>query len=300
MAKCDRSRRAVPRPFLKWVGGKRQLLPELEALLPRRFDHYFEPFVGGAALFFHLQPDNATLSDANAELVDCYTAVRDGVDALVRELRRHVYDQDYYYAMRAWDSAGAPLHQRAGRTIYLNRTGFNGLYRVNRSGKFNVPFGRYTNPVICDEENLQGCSRVLQGVALVHEDFEAAADRARAGDFVYFDPPYVPLTPTASFTSYVADGFGLADQERLAALFRRLSERGVQVMLSNSDTPLVRELYAGFHLEEVQARRNVNAKASKRGAVGELVVCSDYPRRGAAARGVVRAMRPISRVQARP
>ncbi|MCB9746193.1 MAG: DNA adenine methylase [Alphaproteobacteria bacterium] len=268
-----------PRPFLKWVGGKRQLLDELDALLPASYNRYYEPFIGGGALFFAERPRMALLSDANGELIDTYRAVRDCPEEVIAELEQHVYDKDYYYEMRAWDASRAPLWQRAARMIFLNRTGFNGLYRVNRAGQFNVPFGRYSNPTICDAENLRACSLALRGVELAHQGFEAALSLAEPGDFVYFDPPYVPLTPTSSFTSYVPGGFGLAEQEQLAEVFATLAARGVSVMLSNSDTELVRELYRGFHLEEVRARRSVNAQGGGRGKVGELVVCSDYLRR---------------------
>lgn len=270
---------STPKPFLKWVGGKRQLLPQLQGLLPRSFKRYVEPFVGGGAMFFHLKPEQTLLADANRELVDCYTAIRDCVDDVVEELQEHRYDKDHYYEVRARDPWEMRLPERAGRTIFLNRSGFNGLYRVNRAGRFNVPFGRYTNPLICDEVNLRGCSELLSTVQIEHSDFEQVASQAEEGDFVYFDPPYVPASPTASFTSYTPGGFGLQEQERLAELFSELASRGVQVMLSNSDTPLVRELYSGHRIESVSARRNINSKASKRGKVGEVVVMSDYETR---------------------
>lgn len=271
---------SAPRPFLKWVGGKRQLIPELESLLPTHFGRYHEPFIGGGALFFHTRPTQATISDANEELADCYRAVRDCPEELIRELRRHTYEKDYYYAMRAWDTSAEPLYRRAGRTIYLNRTGFNGLYRVNRAGQFNVPFGRYDNPLICDEHNLRTCSSLLRGVEIGHRDFSAVLSAAKAGDFVYFDPPYVPVSPTASFTAYVSGGFGAEEHARLAEVFRELAGRGVNVMLSNSDTPLVRQLFRDFHLHEVRARRAINSNAGRRGDVGELIVRSDYIPRG--------------------
>ncbi|MCB9742801.1 MAG: DNA adenine methylase [Alphaproteobacteria bacterium] len=275
--KCAQS--TLARPFLKWVGGKRQLLDELDALMPASYNHYYEPFIGGGALFFSELPRQAMLSDANGELIDTYRAVRDCPEELILALEQHVYEKDYYYEIRAWDASRAAVYERAARMIYLNRAGFNGLYRVNRAGQFNVPFGRYTNPTICDAENLRACSRALRGVELAHQGFEAVLSLAQPGDFVYFDPPYVPLTPTSSFTSYVPGGFGLAEQEQLAEVFATLAAKGVSVMLSNSDTELVRELYKGFHLEEVRARRSVNSASDKRGKVGELVVCSDYLRR---------------------
>tara|TARA_Y100001968_G_scaffold303251_1_gene317282 strand:- start:1216 stop:1896 length:681 start_codon:yes stop_codon:yes gene_type:complete len=223
-------------------------------------------------MFFALRPPTTELWDINSELINCYRVIRDQVEELISALRLHRYEKDYYYALRSLDPATLGPVARAARTICLNRTGFNGLYRVNRSGNFNVPFGRYTNPTICDAPNLRLCQRALSQVRLETEDFEALDERAKAGDFVYFDPPYVPRSPTSAFTSYSAVGFKLHDQQRLAALFTRLSERGVKLMLSNSDVPLVHELYQEFRIDLIQASRNVNARADRRGAVSEVVV----------------------------
>lgn len=260
------------RPFLKWVGGKGRVLPQLIPLLPDRFEAYYEPFIGGGAMFFSLQPKNAALWDINEELITCYRVIRDQVEDLIAALRLHRYEKDYYYALRALDPATMAPVQRAARTICLNRTGFNGLYRVNRSGGFNVPFGRHSNPTICDASNLRLCSEALAGVQLENQDFIELADNAKRGDFVYFDPPYVPRSPTSAFTSYSAAGFKLVDQQRLAELFARLAKRGVKVMLSNSDVPLVHELYDGFSIDIVMASRNINSRADRRGAISEVVV----------------------------
>jgi DNA adenine methylase len=262
------------RPFLKWAGGKGQLLAQLRPLLPAvgTYGRYFEPFAGGAALFFALNPKRALLADVNAELIDCYKAARDDVDAVIEALGQYRYGADHYYRARELDPRTLPLAQRAARTIYLNRTGYNGLYRVNRSGKFNVPMGRYTNPTLCDAANLKACSKALAKVVLRLEDFEAVAARAKPGDFVYFDPPYVPVSDTADFTSYVPGGFGSNQQRRLAGVFAELGRRGVHAMLSNSDTPAVRELYAGFRIHRVLASRHINSRGSRRGKVGEVVV----------------------------
>ena len=262
------------RPFLKWVGGKGRILPQLAPLLPARFENYYEPFIGGGAMFFSLQPRGTHLWDINAELINCYQVIRDQVDDLIVALRLHRYEKDYYYALRARDPAEMSPVQRAARTICLNRTGFNGLYRVNRSGTFNVPFGRHNNPRICDAPNLRLCSRALAKVQLDCRDFLELSEQARPGDFVYFDPPYVPRSPTSAFTSYSAGGFKLPDQERLASLFAKLAHRGVHVMLSNSDVPLVHELYDGFTVNIVMAARNINSRADRRGAVREVVVRS--------------------------
>jgi DNA adenine methylase len=262
------------RPFLKWVGGKGQILDQLHPLLPEpgSYRRYFEPFAGGAALFFSLAPKRAVLADVNEELIDCYQATRDQVDDVIQALGQYRYGADDYYRTRGIDPRSLPLAERAARTIYLNRTGYNGLYRVNRSGKFNVPMGRYTNPMLCDAVNLRACSKALQGVSLRVEDFEVVAARARPGDFVYFDPPYVPVSDTASFTSYAAGGFGADQQRRLAGVFARLAERGVNAALSNSDTPAVRELYRGFRIDRVLASRHINSRGTRRGKVGEVVV----------------------------
>jgi DNA adenine methylase len=275
------ARDAGPRPFLKWAGGKSQLLDQLRPLLPKApIGRYFEPFVGSAALFFALRPARATLADVNLELVDCYRAVQKHVEAVIAALARHVYDEDVYYSVRSKDPSSLRPEARAARTIYLNKTGYNGLYRVNKSGRFNVPFGRYVNPGFSSAEsrdNLRACSRTLRGASIVNADFAEAVKGARAGDFVYFDPPYVPLSETSAFTHYAAGGFGAPEQERLARLFTELAGRGVLVMLSNSDTPEVRRLYARHCIDTVRAARHINSRATDRGKVSEVVVRSYGP-----------------------
>jgi DNA adenine methylase len=272
----------APKPFIKWVGGKRRLVPELLRQAPSRFGRYHEPFVGGGALFFGLAEEHAgrdrwaCISDTNLRLVRTYRAVRDDVEGLVARLRDYAeaHDKDQYYAVRALDVDAMEHDADVGAWfIYLNKTGFNGLYRVNRKGGFNVPMGRYKNPNICDDENLRACSRALQGVDIRHEGYEKAARRAVEGDFVYFDPPYVPASATANFTAYTRDGFGLAEQEKLRDVARDLKKRGVRVILSNSDTPPVRSLYQrGFAKRQVMMTRAVNSRASKRGSVPELLI----------------------------
>lgn len=259
-------------PFVKWVGGKRALLPQLEALFPARFDRYFEPFVGGGAVYFHLQPGTAYLSDYNADLVNAYRVVRDEVDALIAHLKTHLNDPEYYYELRAKRPETLAPVEAASRMIYLNRTCFNGLYRVNAKGGFNVPYGKHKNPQICNEETLRLASAALQGAVLNHDPYMAVLERAKAGDFLYFDPPYHPLTETANFTSYTPGSFNAQDQRDLAETFIALANRGCKVMLSNSDTPFIRELYGAFHIETVMAPRMVNRDASKRGPVSELVI----------------------------
>jgi len=260
------------RPFLKWAGGKNQLLPQLEPLLPKSFKRYHEVFVGGGAVFFSLAPASARLTDLNAELVDCYRAIRDDVEAVIKALGKHRYDQEHFYAVRDVDPGKLSLADRAARMIFLNKTAFNGLYRVNSQGRFNVPFGRHKNPLICDASNLRACSRVLASAELEVADFAAVAKHARRGDFVYFDPPYVPLSETSYFTAYSAGGFGWDAQQRLAEVFRALAATRVKAMLSNSDTPAVRQLYAGFRIEVVAATRRINSQVDGRGLVDEVVV----------------------------
>ena len=264
------------RPVLKWAGGKRQLLPELLARLPQSFNGYHEPFVGGGAVFFELVAQGriatAYLSDANPSLIDVYLGLRDGVDDVIAALRQHRYERDYYYQMRALRPADLSLPQRAARIIYLNKTCYNGLYRENRRGEFNVPFGRYKNPTICDEPNLRAAAAVLRGVDIARRPFDSVLDYAKEGDFVYFDPPYHPVSATANFTSYDRDGFGPDDQRRLRDVVAKLREHGVAAMVSNSDTPFIRELYDGFRIDQVQAARAVNSQANGRGKVAELII----------------------------
>lgn len=276
MSSCSRPHIDNAAPFLKWAGGKSRLLSKYEPHLPKREDmrRYYEPFIGSAALFFHLQPEEARLSDCNWKLVETYEVVRDRPDELIEALKPHKNEKDYYYNVRSQDPHDLTPVQRAARLIYMNKTCYNGLYRENQKGEFNVPFGRYKRPKICDEERLHAASCALQGVELMAVDFEEAIADAGEGDFVYFDPPYVPLNATSSFTSYSRYGFDDEDHRRLAAAFRELTERGCLVMLSNSSAPLVYDLYGGngYHIEKVPARRNINSKAHKRGPVTELLI----------------------------
>ncbi len=223
-------------------------------------------------MFFAVAPQQAFLRDTNQELVNVYCTVRDEVEPLIRSLRRYRYEADSFYRVRAQDPTGMTPVQRAARFIYLNRTCFNGLYRVNRKGQFNVPFGRYTNPTICDAPKLRSASAALKKADVAVGDFESVSDLAKSGDFVYFDPPYVPLNRTSSFTAYTAHAFDDTDQARLAETFQALDKKGVKVMLSNSDAPLVHQLYKGFRIEKLLATRNINSRASARGAIYEVVV----------------------------
>jgi DNA adenine methylase len=269
-----------PAVFLKWAGGKRQLLSHLLEHVPRKFGRYYEPFLGGGALFFALRAAGwtgpATLGDANVRLACTYAGVKDDVHRVIAGLREKKYTRECFKVEREYDVDIAPPWRVAVWLIYLNRTCFNGLYRVNRAGKFNVPFGRYTNPTICDAEGLHRASHALERTKIVADDFEHVVRDAKAGDVVYFDPPYVPVSASANFTGYTQDGFGDADQVHLRDVAVRLRLKGVHVILSNSDCPRVRELYTckgiSFRLQRVEARRNVNSKAGKRGPVGELII----------------------------
>ena len=267
-----------PSPFLKWAGGKRQLLPRILASVPADVNTYYEPFVGGGAVFFALAAQRrfrrAVLGDFNRELILCYEAVRDDVEAVIRALGPYRYDKSLYYEVRELDPEALAPATRAARLIYLNRCGYNGLYRVNRSGRFNVPFGRYKNPVICDEKKLRTASAALAGVKLVCQDFARTLRAPRPGDFVYLDPPYVPLSPTSSFTAYARTPFGADEQARLADLLRDLGRRKVRALLSNSDCAETRALYDRKLSARVPVRRAINSVASGRAPVGELLVKS--------------------------
>jgi len=263
--------RAIPHPFLKWAGGKGQLLREIWPLVPPQYGRYFEPFMGGGALFFAMAPTWASLSDVNAELVDCFCVVRDDVEELVNRLRPLSYNREDYYRMRSQEPRRLSAIDRAARTIFLNRTGFNGLFRVNSSGGFNVPFGRHTNPQICDAENLRACSVALRAATIATRDFATILDEVQKGDFVYLDPPYARTTKT-SFTAYSASGFGWDEHVRLARVCSRLGDIDCQFVLSNADLPEVRHLYERFSMISVPASRRINARADGRGLVNELLV----------------------------
>jgi len=272
----DSTERSSCRPFLKWAGGKTQLLPHLVHRIPNSFNRYIEPFIGGGALFFALQPRISLLADCNQELINCYQVVRSDVEALIEELKIFRYEKEMYYEVREWDRRAdfgqMSRVKRAARLIYLNKTCFNGLYRVNSKGHFNVPFGSYTDPTIVDPENLRACSSVLQRAIIQTGNFEQILEIAETGDFVYFDPPYAPTSDTADFTSYSKDGFDDSAQELLLLVCLQLNQRGVKWMVSNSNTPIIQELYRGFKIEPIVASRAINSKASKRGAVIELLI----------------------------
>ena len=271
-----------PKPFVKWVGGKRQLLKQFRELglyPPEAFNPmtstYYEPFVGGGAVFFDLLPKNAKLSDLNSELVITYNVIKNSVDELIESLQKHIYDKEYYLKVRAKKVEDLSEIEVASRFIFLNHTGFNGLYRVNKSGQFNVPFGRYSNPIICDEDNLRRVSDALRDTIITHQDYKNVLKTARGGDFIYFDPPYYPISTTSSFTSYTAEGFLEKEQAELRDTFVKLHEKGCFVMLSNSDTPFINKLYSGLNgitINKITAGRAINSKGTGRGKITEVLI----------------------------
>lgn len=265
-------------PFLKWVGGKRQLITEIEPLLPSRISTYYEPFVGGGAVFLHMQPKRAVINDYNSELINVYETIRDDVDKLIEHLAIHKNDSEYFYQIRALDRQEGfdelSKVERASRVIYLNKTCFNGLYRVNSSGEFNTPFGRYKNPNIINETVLHAVSHYLKenDIKLRSVDFEDALRGARKGSFVYLDPPYDPVSKSSNFTGYVQGGFGDDEQLRLRDTCIDLDKKGINFLLSNSATAFMKDLYKDFQITEVGASRSINSVGSKRGEVKEILV----------------------------
>lgn len=263
-------------PFVKWAGGKRQLLSKLSKFVPDEYNRYIEPFVGGGVVYLMLQPKRAILGDSNEELMNCYLAVKEYLDDLIQALaehQQHVPDKEYYYSIRGQDPRSLSTVARAARFIYLNKTCYNGLYRVNRKGEFNVPFGKHDSaPQLFDEDNLKAISRVLQGAELSAGDFQDIVSHASAGDFVYFDPPYLRPSDKHSFTSYSINDFNEDDHNRLARVFQELDGKGCTVLLTNSDTPVVRTLYSGYVIEPVMTKRIINCKAGERGNFPELII----------------------------
>lgn len=263
-------------PIVKWVGGKRQLLPEISKRLPESMGTYFEPFMGGGAVLLAIRPEKAVISDLNYELINLYRVARDTPNELLELVRSYPNEPDFYYELRALDREKAVFEglssvQRAARMWFLNKMGYNGLYRVNSKGQNNVPFGKYKNPRF-DEVNLFAVSEYLKSVDILHSDYRDAVVSASEGDFVYFDPPYDPVSATAAFTAYSPDGFSRESQRELMELCLSLDERGVKFMLSNSNTDYIRDLYSGFHIYTIEARRAINSVGCKRGVVEEVLV----------------------------
>lgn len=267
--------RKSPEPFVKWAGGKSQMLDQYAAFFPPKYNKYLEPFVGGGAIFFHLKPREAVLSDLNEDLMECYLIVKNNVRKLIESLKQFQtkHSKEFFYKLRD-DYNCNLLHkiERAAVFIYLNKTGFNGLYRVNSKGEFNVPFGNYKNPTIFNEDNLLAVSGLLKNAELHTMSFEKVLNYAETNDFIYLDPPYYPLNGTSKFTSYTKDNFLEKEQKKLAEVFRELDKRGCKVMLSNSNTEFIKNLYQDYRNETVNANRFINCDGTKRGIITELVI----------------------------
>ncbi len=263
--------------FIKWAGGKKQLLSQFEPLFPKKFNSYYEPFVGGGAVAFYIlktyKPKAVYLSDSNDELINCYKMIRDNVEELILQLKEYKkrHSKETYYKVRAENPNDLPDLLRATRFVYLNKTCFNGLYRVNSKGEFNVPIGSYKNPAIFSETELWEISMLLKGVKLETKSFYKIDSKPKKGDFVYFDPPYYPIKKD-SFTTYTKEAFLDKEQEQLAGLFKRLAKKGVNVMLSNSDSEFIHNLYDGYNVNVVKASRMINCDVKGRGKINELVV----------------------------
>lgn len=275
----------LTQPFLKWAGGKRQLLPEINKYMPQKLysNSYFEPFVGAGALLFDFQPKNAVIGDINGELINCYEVIKDSLNDLLLELMKpdkYLNNMESYYQIRDMDRlpyySSLSKVEKAARIIYLNKTCYNGLFRVNSQGFFNVPFGSYKNPKIVDEIVLKAVHHYLNNnqITILQADFQDIVKTAKKGDFVYFDPPYDPVSDTASFTGYIINGFGRDEQVRLKETFSDLDRRGCKVMLSNSATEFILELYREYQKStlRVHANRSINSNAKGRGKIDEVLI----------------------------
>lgn len=266
-------------PVVKWVGGKRQLLPQIRRLLPNRFSTYFEPFVGGGAVLFDIQPKKAIINDYNSELINVYNVIKADLDSLLLDLKKHINSSDYFYQIRALDRDckfynNMTSVERASRILYLNKTCFNGLFRVNQAGEFNAPFGSYKNPNIINEITLRAVSNYFNknDIRFLNGDFESSLKGIRKGAFVYFDPPYDPLSSSSNFTGYTEGGFNREDQLRLKDLCDKLDKKGIKFLLSNSSTEFIKESYKNYEIINVKARRAINSNGSSRGEINEVLV----------------------------
>ena len=259
-------------PFLKWAGGKTQLLDELIKRVPQTFNTYYEPFIGGGALYFAIAPSSAVIADINDDLVNVYEIVRDNPEELLEALSTYKNDKVFYYDVRSQDQNALNPIDRAARLIYLNRTCFNGLYRVNKSGQFNVPFAAYKNPNIIQTDRIMAASNTLKGTQVFYASFEEVLIGAGRGDFIYLDPPYYPIDVYSDFKRYNKEQFYKEDHQKLADLYDELTQRGCYVMLSNSDTEFTRELFKKWRVDTIYAKRMINSDAAKRGKVAEIIV----------------------------
>lgn len=272
--------RHIPHPFVKWAGGKRQLISKIEKFIPKKYNNFIEPFVGGGALFFHLNPPEAILIDNNKELINCYNVIKTDLVELIKLLKQHKNEEAYYYKIREVDRYPEEFNklsdtERASRTIYMNRCCYNGLYRVNSKGFFNVPFGRYKKPRFCDEDNLNAVHEALKNAKIIWGNFEECLQLANKGDLIYFDPPYHPLSETANFTSYTKDNFGKDSQKRLFEVFDELNHRGCKLILSNSYNEFILKLYENYRIIVLNAKRAINSDPNKRGEIKEVLVLNE-------------------------
>ncbi|NET59843.1 MAG: DNA adenine methylase, partial [Symploca sp. SIO2E6] len=277
---------ALVQAFLKWAGGKRQLIPVIKNFVPKKYTQYYEPFLGAGAVLFAIQPTKAVINDTNSELINCYQVIKEKPEELLTLCQYHkdYNSKEHYYELRALDRSddfnNLSTVERAARIIYLNKTCFNGLFRVNSSGQFNVPYGNYSNPSIADASLIRAVSTYLNqaNIRIIEGDFEPVVATARKGDFIYFDPPYYPISDTSSFTGYSINGFGQEEQIRLKNTCDKLSDRGCQVLLSNSAAAFIRSLYddSRYEIVEVKASRAINAVGSKRGQISELLIYNKY------------------------
>ena len=267
-------------PFLKWVGGKRQIMPSIVELMPKNIGsyNYVEPFIGGGAVLFHLQPKNAIINDFNTELINVYNVVKNNLDELIADLKKHLNTAEYFYELRGLDrtiefNQLTPV-QKASRIIYLNKTCFNGLYRVNNAGEFNAPFGRYKNPNIVNEPTLKAVSKFLNSnnVTINNGDYSDVLKQTDEKSFVYLDPPYHPISESSNFTGYIQGGWNMYDQIELRKACDELNAKGVKFLLSNSSTDFIKEQYKNYKISVVKANRAINSDATNRGEVDELLI----------------------------
>jgi len=266
-------------PIVKWVGGKRQLLDEIKPLLPKKITNYCEPFMGGGAVLFSIQPKKAMVNDLNGDLIALYEVVRDDVETLIEFLKKHENTEEHFYSIRDWDRDKEAYKnmskvEKASRILYLNKTCYNGLFRVNSSGEFNAPFGHYKNPNIVNEPVLRAVSKYFNEneIEFYNEDFEETLKKVKKGGFVYLDPPYDPVSDTANFTGYNKGGFDKSEQVRLKNCCDELNKRGVKFMLSNSATDFIKDLYKEYNIHIVKAKRAINSDATKRGEIEEVLI----------------------------
>ncbi|APM39564.1 DNA adenine methylase [Clostridium kluyveri] len=266
-------------PVVKWAGGKRQLLPELKKYIPKNISTYYEPFLGGAAVLFDIQPKKAVVSDINEELINLYMAIRDNVDELIEDLKEHKNTPDYFYKIRGLDRETSIYSkltkvERASRIHYLNKTCYNGLFRVNMAGQFNSPFGNYKNPNITNEITIRAVSKYLNeaNIKLKCCDYEETLKSIRKGAFIYFDPPYDPVSNSSNFTGYAKEGFNRDEQWRLRSVCDKLNSKGIKFLLSNSSTDFILDLYKDYNIKIIQAKRFINSNGNKRGEINEVLV----------------------------